>query len=123
MKIQRQLSNGTSWWDETDETRINHFIDMVLAREAWFAPRKNREPMTTREQVLAQLAAGNEQRYDDDWYANIRDADSIKPRQVRQPDYPGGRKLGCGCTVYYQSEVMSASMGSSCSSHYDRMSN
>ena len=38
------------------------------------------------------------------------------------PDYPNGRKLACGCTVYQQSEVMNASMGTSCQNCYDRMS-
>ena len=38
------------------------------------------------------------------------------------PDYPDGRKLSCGCTVYRKVEVMSASLGSSCFNCYDRMS-
>ena len=46
---------------------------------------------------------------------------------VRQPvlvdDYPNGRKLDCGHTIYNQVEVMSASLGSSCTDCYDRMSN
>lgn len=47
----------------------------------------------------------------------------LKIKQTpRQPDYPTGRKLDCGCTVYYQSEVMNASMGTSCQDCYDRMS-
>jgi hypothetical protein len=37
-------------------------------------------------------------------------------------DYPNGRKLSCGCTVYYRSEVMSASLGTSCPNCFDRMS-
>ncbi len=47
---------------------------------------------------------------------------AVQPKPARTPDYPTGRKLGCGCTVYYQSEVMSASMGTSCPDCYDRMS-
>lgn len=39
-----------------------------------------------------------------------------------KPDYPQGRKLACGHTVYYKCEVMSASMGTSCPNCYDRMS-
>ena len=42
---------------------------------------------------------------------------------TRPDDYPAGRKLDCGCTVYSQNEVMTASFGSSCSECYDRMSN
>lgn len=37
-------------------------------------------------------------------------------------DYPEGRKLSCGCTVFYAAHVMSASMGTSCPDCYDRMS-
>jgi hypothetical protein len=40
----------------------------------------------------------------------------------RSPDYPNGRKLSCGHTVYWKSDVMSASLGSSCPDCYDRMS-
>lgn len=39
-----------------------------------------------------------------------------------QPDYPNGRKLDCGHVVYWKSEVMSASRGTSCPDCYDRMS-
>lgn len=46
---------------------------------------------------------------------------SAQPRR-RQPDYPGGRMLDCGCVVYYKWEVMSASLGSACSECYDRLS-
>lgn len=42
--------------------------------------------------------------------------------QPRTPDYPDGRRLSCGCTVYWKHEVMSASRGSSCFNCYDRMS-
>jgi len=41
----------------------------------------------------------------------------------RQLDYPQGRKLKCGCTVWHAAHVMNASMGTSCSDCYDKMSN
>lgn len=47
---------------------------------------------------------------------------SAPPRPRPQPDYPNGRKLACGCTVYNAVEVMNASMGTSCFECYDRMS-
>jgi len=40
----------------------------------------------------------------------------------RKYDYSQGRKLSCGCTVWYAAHVMNASMGTSCSDCYDRMS-
>ena len=48
------------------------------------------------------------------------EAARLQPRSV--PDYPDGRNLSCGCTVYSKWEVMSASLGSSCPNCYDRMS-
>jgi len=48
------------------------------------------------------------------------EAVQLQPRPA--PDYPEGRKLACGCTVYYKHEVMSASLGSSCFNCFDRMS-
>lgn len=44
--------------------------------------------------------------------------DPVEP----QYDYPEGRELDCGCVVYFQNEVMSASLGSSCEGCYDKMS-
>jgi hypothetical protein len=54
-----------------------------------------------------------------------RGIEQEKKEQKPEPkklDYPNGRKLACGCTVYNQSEVMSASRGTSCPDCYDRMS-
>jgi len=48
------------------------------------------------------------------------EAARLQPR--RKPDYPNGRRLSCGHTVYYSIEVMSASLGTSCCDCYDRMS-
>jgi hypothetical protein len=48
------------------------------------------------------------------------EAERLQPRKA--PDYPNGRKLSCGCTVYYKIDVMHASLGTSCPDCYDRMS-
>ena len=85
-KFQRQLATGT-WTDETDETYINSFLDRVLARETWFAPRVEREPMTTREQVLAYLATGKTLQYGDDWYATVRDGNCWEKLPVVKESY------------------------------------
>ena len=119
--FERQLSNGS--WDEETGERLEMFLDKVLAREIWYAPRQKREPMTTREQVVNLLVSqpGAAINYGDDWYSCLRVRPAPRPAPVY--DYPTGRKISCGCTVYNQIEVMSASMGTSCSYHYDRMSN
>ena len=48
------------------------------------------------------------------------EAQQLQPRRVA--DYPEGRKLACGHTVYYKTDIMSANLGSSCFNCYDRMS-
>jgi hypothetical protein len=114
MKLQRKLCNG-SW---VDEDRIDMFINMTLERESWFAPRKNRESMD-RNQLLAYLAAGNTIRYDNDWYAEIRDAEAFAPKTpVSRPT------VDCDCGHAVDAAlVMHASLGTSCPDCYDRMSN
>lgn len=77
----------------------------------------------TREEIVAILESGgqvcwckSENFYYDHSYGRIG------TKQTPKPDYPQGRKLDCGCTVYQQSDVMNASMGTSCQDCYDRMS-
>ena len=118
MKFQCQQSTGR--W--SDESRMDFFIKLALALEPTMAKFEKRTPLTSAEQVKAYLATGKTLRYDTEWYAYIRDADAQpKPRPTVQ-DYPQGRKLNCGHTVYMASHVMSASRGSSCPDCYDRMS-
>lgn len=52
----------------------------------------------------------------------LDELEAAKLQRLPQPDYPNGRKLSCGCVVYYRSHVMSASLGSACPDCYDRMS-
>lgn len=120
MKFQRKLSNG-SWVDASD--RIDEFVGYAVEADKTMAPIRKRDPRTA-QGILDALAAGEEVKCDlEYWYAMIRDADARKPRKVQQPDYPNGRRLSCGCTVYNAVEVMNASMGSSCANCYDQMSN
>lgn len=120
MKLQRRLSNGM--WHDDDRT--DRLIALILAREPVMAKFEKRTQLTDRQQVLDYLATGKSLSYDTDWNAFVRDADAQShPKPApRKEDYPDGRKLNCGHTVYNQSEVMSASIGSSCSACYDRMS-
>lgn len=57
------------------------------------------------------------------WLADLR-RQGLERRPVtpRAHDYPNGRELDCGHVVYDAVEVMTASLGSSCSECYDRMS-
>ena len=117
MKLQRQLSNGM--W--TDEDRVDEFIARAVKRDAEIAGYVDgREPKAEQE-IRDILATGKALPYGQDWYAKIRGKVQRKPKR-RRLDYPNGRKLDCGCTVYYQGGVMNASMGSSCEGCYDRMS-
>ncbi len=117
MKLQRKLENG-KWCDIRTES-TEKFVDAVLAREPQFAPMSSRQPMTTRQQVLDYLAAGNVIRYGDDWYAEIRDADAI--RQL--PVMVSRQSARCDCGhVIPTTLVMNSSRGSSCPDCYDRMS-
>jgi len=52
----------------------------------------------------------------------LRAAMVASPKPAIRHDYPTGRTLDCGCTVYDKHEVMNASTGSACESCYDRMS-
>jgi len=49
------------------------------------------------------------------------DVETAQPKP-KAHDYPQGRKLSCGHTVYDAWQVMSASLGSSCERCFDRMS-
>jgi len=113
MTIQTQLYNGM--WDEAKNTE--HLLDMVLARETWFAPRVNREPMTTHEQVINFLGTGETISFSDYWYANIR----MTPEPVVRP---AAEMVHCSCGHDCpRSQRMSTSRGTSCPYCYDRMSN
>lgn len=76
--IERKLGvTGTfgeeTWVTEDEPARIALFLDHILKREPWYAPRVKREPLTTREDVIRHLATtGKALNWDDEWYAEIR---------------------------------------------------
>lgn len=127
MRIQYQLSNG-AWincGDRTEEflARCEKFNGIGADGKGCAAFRAVR-PLT-RDEVLAELAAGRSLRNDsDDWYSNCRDGEAVEAlaaaRRAAQPPVEM-RKCSCGHTVPARS-VMSASRGSSCPDCYDRMS-
>lgn len=121
MKIQSMRSNG-SWRDETKSERIATFVRLAVEVEQWLAPAQKREPQTE-QGIYDALAAGETITHGTDWYDRLRDADAQPEPKPRKNDYPGGRVLDCGCTIYNKIDVMNASQGSSCENCYDRMSN
>jgi hypothetical protein len=117
LKLQYQLATG-SWID--CENRTEEFLTLC-----------EKTTGKTRNEIIAILKTGETVRNDaEDWYSNCRDgitadhtAAKLKATQIATYDYPEGKKLDCGHIVYYKAHIMSASMGSSCSDCYDRMSN
>ena len=118
MRIQRMMSNG-NWADADGEGQAERIIELAIEFEAGRAARQNRAPAyTARQDVLSLLAYPYMLRFDTDWYNEVRDADAIKPSQPRPVETV---RCSCGHAVA-KALAMSASMGSSCPSCYDRMS-
>jgi len=115
MKLQRQLSNGM--WSDVEANRVEEFLNMAIDFEARMAVRLN-TPKMSREEYIQKLQSGKMLNWDEEWYAQIRDADSIKPIIQKPVEMI---KCSCGHTVP-KTNVMSASMGSSCPDCYDRLS-
>lgn len=113
MTYQRQLCNG-SWIDTTDQDAAR-ILDNALAFQANVASMR-REPAPTLQHMHAELNRGEHIRFAPDWYMNIR----LKPAPRAQPIVTLVR-CSCGHSVP-QSQVMRASLGTSCPSCYDRMS-
>ena len=114
MQLLKQYSNGT--WGRIEEERIDFYIENILKRESWLAPRLKREPMTTKEDVLNYLKTGKELHWDDEWYAVIKMDMPKKPTAPVEME-----KCDCGHTVP-KCTAMSTSTGTSCPDCYDRMS-
>ena len=138
MRLQYQLSNG-NWinCNEDGRDRTEEFLQRCMTNNRIDADGKinNRATYATdrtlnRDEAVAALESNKELRNDkNDWYSNCRDGEAydkkIAERRAKAEaakDYPEGRKLKCGHVVHYKSQVMSASMGSSCADCYDRMS-
>lgn len=121
--VQYQLSNG-DWIDcegRTDEFLTRCEQNNGIDAEGKIVPAFRATRLLTRDEVIKVLESGRELRNDPaDWYSNCRMAP--QPKAERQPDYPEGRKLDCGHTVYWKREVMNASRGTACPDCYDRMS-
>lgn len=104
--LQYQLSNG-SWVDCKERTEN-------------FLNRCEKYENLSREKVIEKLLSGKTCRNDsEDWYSVCRYEPEPIPKKIRVKDFPEGKKLICGCTVYYKSQIMNASLGKTCVDHYD----
>ena len=119
MNIQRKLGNGN--WDEQGMGEFaDSYIDQVLAREPMQANWFKREPLTDRAAALAYLATGETLKWDDEWYAELRDADAAKWQPKPRPAQTMAR-CECGHDVP-TGTTMSSSHGTCCPDCYDQMS-
>jgi len=117
MKLQRQIANGN--WVEVSRDNQEYFLSKCVTFLS-----------LSLEEVCRKLHLGKPLSYDSDWYANLRDVEAVNALQQQQEakrrspdrDYPTGRRLSCGHTVYFSAHIMSTSSGPSCMDCYDRMS-
>lgn len=115
MKLQRQLSNGV--WIDIESARVEEFITQSIDFETKMAIRLNTH-QKTRDEYMSMLANGKKLYLGYDWYAQIRDANAIKPIVSKPAEMV---KCSCGHTVP-KTSVMGASRGTACPECYDRMS-
>lgn len=120
MYMQRMMSNG-KWTDENEQERQSYFIGLVTEMESWFAERQGREPMTTPEQVIAQLATGVEVRYGQDWHALLRDGQVANRAKLQRQLQPAPAETLCACG-HTSAHPMTTAYGTACLDCYDRMS-
>lgn len=114
-KLLSRISNGN--WVPVTAEKEDLYINQVLERESWVAPRVGREPMTTKTEVLEFLKTGKTLNRGDDWYAQIK---------YSVPTPPATHTVvmvncDCGHTIPSTS-VMSSSTGTCCPDCYDKMS-
>lgn len=114
MQLLKQYSNGM--WDKVEPERENFYIEEILKRETWLAPRLKRKPMESKEDVLNYLKTGKTLHWDDEWYAVIK-------MDIPKPEKPPVEMVKCHCGhTIPKCSVMNTSTGTSCPDCYDRMS-
>lgn len=131
MRLQYQLSNG-SYIDIDDPEREKMFIRRAVEFDQRLPDTfRGKRNLSTRQDAIELLEAGYELRHGSDWYDKIRDGEAYdkklaatKAKRDNDPNFSNeGWKLDCGCIVHHRSHIMNASMGTSCTDCYDRMSN
>jgi hypothetical protein len=126
MTIQKQLSTGD--WKDVDDAEVEKILSTLEAENGILNGKFVSAPVAARgggqvglscDEVIAALTSGLElRRWPGDWYANAR----MKPAPRAPRPEPTLIKCSCGHTVP-ASQVMTASMGTSCPNCYDEMSN
>jgi predicted Zn-ribbon and HTH transcriptional regulator len=110
LKLQYQLSNGR--WTDCGASGERFLVDACRINNM------------TIEEACAALKGGKTLRHDsEDWYDNLRSYAAIERERAARPVVVEDMvKCDCGHTVE-RSQVMSASLGTSCPDCYDEMSN
>lgn len=130
MKMQKKLSNG-SYVDVSPEYQINLLNAAIAFDQKYPDTYRGKLGLASVEDAIKYLEQGRELRFGSDWYNQIRDNEAherqlaaARTKRDNDPNYSDtGWKLDCGCVVHWRSHIMNASMGTSCTDCYDRMSN
>lgn len=132
MRLQFQLFGGR-WADcnKGSSDRTEDFLSRCqkangIDKDNNIVPRSRALRDLTREEVCVALIAGKEL-YNGElgWESACRDGDFIEKKLARGigatntiPDYPHGRELGCGHTVYKVADVQTGTLGMLCTVCY-----
>lgn len=131
MRLQYQLSNG-NYIDIDNPEREEMFIQQAVEFDQQLPDTfRGKHNLQIRQDAVNALENGRELRHGTDWYDKIRDGEAhdkkmvaAKAKRDADPNFSNeGWELDCGCVVHHYSHIMNASMGTSCTDCYDRMSN
>jgi hypothetical protein len=115
MKFQRKLSNGD--WVAIEDAEVNMFLKNTLKRQAEIA-KIHETAAPTMKDIIEKLKAGKRLEHGTDWYEEIRREKVSEPVSC---DFPDGKVLDCGHTVYSKSEIMNAYGKTTCADCYSMM--
>lgn len=122
MRLQYRLSNGT-WIDCGDRT--DEFLQRTVKYHRIYDKQTDTLQSVSIDEILDILSSGKTVRnHDEDWYSECRDGeviDRIRSEYMAKQKPAKYKTCDCGHTVP-TSQVMTASMGTSCPDCYDRMS-
>jgi len=119
MKIQQMLSNGRWYREFVSDEQAQMLIDLAVKMDIVTAGNLKRKPKT-REEIVAELAAGKEICFCSDWYGMIRDGEIAAGRGARKTQPVDQIRCDCG---HMSAHPMTTARGTACPNCYDRMSN